>query len=319
MKRVAAVALALISGAASAQSYPAKPIRLLVPFASAGAADIMSRVVGKRMSEALGQPVVVQTQAGGGGIIATETLARSLPDGHTIGLTTISTLVLGPLLNSSVRYDPVKSFNHVGMMATAALVLFVNSSVPANDLRQLIALARAKPGALNYGSNGVGALPHLATELLQSLTGVKLVHVPYKGAAPVTAALLGGDIQFAFMVPAGQEQNLQSGRLRALAVPGSKRLRSLPEVPTAAEAGLPGLETYPWFGLSTPQGTAAAIIARLNAEMGRALADKEIQETLVKYGMEAAASTPEDYMRFVATETDKWTKIFKVAGIKLEN
>jgi tripartite-type tricarboxylate transporter receptor subunit TctC len=319
MRLIAAVVLALTPGIALAQAYPSKPVRFLVPFPAAGASDVMSRLVGKRMSESMGQPFVIQTQAGGGGAIATDALARSAPDGYTIALNSVSTLVLQPLLNPSVRYDPIRSFSHIGMMATAALVLIVNASVPAKDLRQLIELARARPGALNYGSNGVGAVPHLSMELLQSLTGVKMVHVPYKGSGPVTTALLAGEIQSAFVVPTGLDAHLESGKLRALAVPTPKRLPSLPGVPTSAEAGLPGLQTYVWFGVSTPHGTPAAIVARLNAEIGRALAEKEIQETFTKHGMEAAGSTPQEFVRFVADETEKWSKIVKAAGIKVEN
>ena len=278
----------------------------------------MSRIVGKRIGDAMGQPFVIQTQAGGGGVIATDQLARSAPDGYTIALNSISTLVLQPLLNPSVRYDPLKSFSHVGMMATAALVLFVNSSVPANDLQQLIEFARSRPGALNYGSNGIGAVPHLTMELLQSLTGVQMVHVPYKGAGPVTTALLGGEIQLAFMVPAGQDAHLRSGKLRALVVPTPRRLPSLPDVPVSAEAGLPGLQSYVWFGVSPPQGTPAAIVTPLNAEIVRALADKEIQATFTKAGMEASGNTAEEFVRFVSAEIEKWSKIVKSGGVKME-
>lgn len=318
MKFIAA-ALALVSSIALAQSYPSKPVRFLVPFAPAGSADIMARLVGKRLSDALGQPLLIENQAGGGGTIATETLARSQPDGYTVALGSVSTLVLAPLLNPNLRYDPLKSFTHISLIGTASLMLFVGSAVPAKDLRQLIDLARAKPGTLNYGSNGIGAVPHLAGELFRSLAAIDLVHVPYKGAGPVTTALLAGDVQLGFIVPTGQEQNLQSGRLRALAVVGPKRLVSLPDVPTSAEAGLPGLETYTWFGLTAASGTPAPIATRLNAEVNRAVADKELQDALTKQAVEAGGSTPQEYIRFVGTETEKWSKIIKSAGIKLEN
>lgn len=319
MKRIAAGILALVSSAALAQSYPSKPLRFLVPFAPAGSADIMARVVGKRISDALGQPLLIENQAGGGGTIATETLARSQADGYTVALGSVSTLVLAPLLNPNLRYDPVKSFAHISLIGTASLVLFVGASVPAKDLRQLVELARAKPGTLNYGSNGIGAVPHLAGELFRSLAAIDLVHVPYKGAGPVTTALLAGDIQLGFIVPTGQEQNLQSGKLRALAVAGPKRLSSLPDVPTSAEAGMPGLETYTWFGLSAANGTPAPIVTRLNAEVNRAVADKELQDTLARQAVETGGSTPQEYVRFVGSETEKWAKIIKSAGIKLEN
>ena len=317
MKLIAAAALALVSSAALAQSYPARPVRFLVPFAPAGSADVMARLVGNRMSEGLGQPLLIENQGGGGGTIATETLARSLPDGYTVALGSVSTLILAPLLNPKLRYDPLKSLTHISRMATQ--VLFVGSAVPAKDLRQLIELAKAKPGTLNYGSNGIGAVPHLAGELFRSLAGIDLVHVPYKGAGPVTAALLAGDVQLGFIVPTGQEQNLQTGRLRALAVAGPKRLPSLPGVPTAAEAGLPGLETYTWFGLTAALGTPPPIVTRLNAEVNRAVENKELRDTLTKQGVEAGGSTPQEYVRFVGTETEKWSNIIKSAGVKLEN
>ena len=319
MKLIAAAALALVSSAALAQSYPARPVRFLVPFAPAGSADVMARLVGNRMSEGLGQPLLIENQGGGGGTIATETLARSLPDGYTVALGSVSTLILAPLLNPKLRYDPLKSLTHISRIATATQVLFVGSAVPAKDLRQLIELAKAKPGTLNYGSNGIGAVPHLAGELFRSLAGIDLVHVPYKGAGPVTAALLAGDVQLGFIVPTGQEQNLQTGRLRALAVAGPKRLPSLPGVPTAAEAGLPGLETYTWFGLTAALGTPPPIVTRLNAEVNRAVENKELRDTLTKQGVEAGGSTPQEYVRFVGTETEKWSNIIKSAGVKLEN
>ncbi len=319
MKLIAAAALALVSTTAFAQAYPSKPLRFLVPFAPSGSADVMARVVGKRMSEGLGQPLLIENQGGGGGTIATETLARSQPDGYTVALGSVSTLVLAPRLKPSLTYDPIKSFTHIGLIAKATQVLIVSSSVPAKDLRQLLDLARAKPGALNYGSNGVGAVPHLAGELFKSLAGIDIVHVPYKGAGQVTAALLAGDVQMGFIVPAGIEQHLQTGRLRAIAVAGPKRLPSLPDVPTSAEAGLPGLETYTWFGLTAAHGTPAPIVTRLNAEINRAVADKELQDTLTRQGVEAGGSTPQEYLRLVGTETEKWSKIIKSAGVKLEH
>jgi tripartite-type tricarboxylate transporter receptor subunit TctC len=319
MKLIAVAALVLVSTTAVAQTYPTKPLRFLVPFAPTGSADVMARLVGKRISEGLGQSVLIENQGGGGGTIAIEALARSQPDGYTVALGSVSTLSIAPLLNPNLRYDPLKSFAHISLTGSATQVLFVGGSVPAKDLRQLIELARAKPGTLNYGSNGIGAVPHLAGEMFKSLAGIDLVHVPYKGAGQVTTALLAGDVQLGFIVPTGQEQNLQTGRLRALAVAGPKRLPSLPDVPTSAEAGLPGLQTYTWFGMSAAHGTPAPIVTRLNAEINRAVADKELQDTLIKQGVEARASTPQEYLRLVVTDTEKWSKIIKSAGITLKH
>jgi tripartite-type tricarboxylate transporter receptor subunit TctC len=315
---VAAACFAL-SFAALAQPYPTKPIKLLVPFPPAGPADVLARVVAKRLSENIGQQVVVDVQAGGGGTIATETVARSTPDGYTLVLGSLSTLVTGPILNPNVRYDPVKSFAPISMIAIAPSVLIVNPAVPANSLRELIDLAKAKPGTINFGSNGTGALPHLAAELFRSMTGVDIVHVPYKGAAPATNAVLAGQIQMAFFVPTGLEPQIRSGKLRALAVASSKRLPTLPDVPTAAEAGLPGFETYTWFGLSAPQGTPAAVVSRLNTETVRSVEAKEVHDVLTKQGLDPMPGTPEQFGQFVRSETEKWSRIIRSAGIKAES
>ena len=314
-----ALAAPLLPIQSHAQSYPNKPIRLMVPFPPAGPADIMARVVAKRMSEGIGQQLVTEIQAGGGGTIALEAVARATADGYTLVIGSLSTLVIGPILNPNVRYDPVKSFTPVSMIAIGSSMLLVNPGVPARNLRELIDLAKAKPGTLNFGSNGTGTLPHLAGELFKSMAGVNIVHVPYKGAAPATNDLMGGQIQMIFIVPSGLEPHVRSGKLRAVAVASSKRHAVFPEVPTAAEAGLPGFETYTWFGLSAPPGTPSAVVARLNAEMVQTLAAKEVNETLFKQGLDAGASTPEQFGQFIVTETNKWSRIIKTAGIKLEN
>ncbi len=314
-----ALLVGLFASVANAQTYPNKPIRLLVPFAPAGPADIMSRVVAKNLSEGLGQQVVLEIQPGGGGTIATETTARATPDGYTLVIGSLSTLVTGPILNTNVRYDPVKSFQPIGMITIAPSVLIVNASVPAKNLRELIELAKEKPGQLNFGSNGTGTLPHLAGELFSAMAGVQIVHVPYKGAAPATNAVLAGQIQMAFFVPAGLEPHIRSGKVRALAVASSKRLEAMPDIPTSAEAGLPGFETYTWFGLNAPHGTPAAVVGRLNTETVRAVASREVHDVLTKQGLEPRSSTPEQFGQFVLSETEKWTRIIKKAGIKSEN
>ena len=314
-----AMAFAVSGTAALAQTYPAKPIRLMVPFPPSGPADIMGRIVGKSMSEGLGQQVVIDTQGGGGGSIATEAVARAAADGYTLVIGSLSTFVIGPLLNPNIRYDPLKSFAPVSMIAIGSSMLLVNPDVPAKNLRELIDYAKAKPGALNFGSNGNGTLPHLAGELFKSMAGVSMIHVPYKGAAPATNDLMAGQIQMILIVPSGLEQHVRAGKLRALAVASSKRHPVFPDVPTATEAGLPGFETYTWFGLASPQGTPPAIIARLNAEMVRTLAAKEVHEVLARQGLDAGATTAEQFAKFIGDESAKWSKIIKAAGIKPEN
>ncbi len=306
----------LLASFAGAQTYPVKPIRLLVPFPPSGPADIMSRVVAKGLSEGLGQQVLVDSQPGGGGTIATEATTRAAPDGYTLVIGSLSTLVTGPLLNPNVRYDPVKSFEPIGMITIAPSVLIVNPGVPAKNLLELIQLAKEKPGTLNYGSNGIGTLTHLAAELFATMTGVHIVHVPYKGAAPATNAVIAGQIQMAFFVPAGLEPFIRAGKLRALAVASSKRLAALPDIPTSAEAGLPGFETYTWFGLNGPHGMPAPVVARLNAETVRTVDSKELHDVLTKQGFEPRSSTPSEFAQFVMSETDKWSRIIKKAGIK---
>jgi tripartite-type tricarboxylate transporter receptor subunit TctC len=314
-----ALAAPMLALPAQAQTYPTKPIRLMVPFPPGGPADVSSRVVGRKLAEDLGQPIVIENQSGSGGTIAAEAVARAPADGYTLVIGSLSTLVTNPILNPNVRYDPVKSFSPVGMIAVAPSVLLVNPQVSAKSLRELIDLAKAKPGALNFGSNGTGALPHLAGELFKSMTGVDIVHVPYKGAAPATNDLVAGQIQLLFIVPSGVEAHIRSGKLRALAVASSKRLVALPDVPTSAEAGLPGFETSTWFGLCAPRGTPAAAIARLNAGMVRALAAREVTEALSKQGLDAGSSAPDEFAQFIVAETAKWSRIIKTAGIKLEN
>lgn len=315
---VAGIAISLFAGAAAAQSYPAKPIRLLVPFPAAGPAEVMSRIVAKTLSEGLGQPIVIDVQGGGSGTIAMETASRAAPDGYTLVVSSLSTLVTGPILNPNVRYDPVKSYSPVSMVAIGTSMLLIYPGLPVKNLRELVELAKSKPGTLNFGSNGIGALPHLAGELFKSITGADIVHVPYKGAAPAALGVMAGEVHMLFIVPSGLEQNVRSGKLRALAAAGPKRIAAFPDVPTTAEAGLPAMETYTWFGLAGPQGLQPAVVSRLNAEVVKVLASKDVDDVLSKQGLEGGASTPEQFGKFIVSETAKWSKIIKTAGIKLE-
>ena len=320
MLQVLVFALLLLNPAlgAIAQAYPTKTIHLLVSFPAGGPADILSRVVAKKLSDGLGEQVVVENRPGAGGTIAMEAVSKSPPDGYTLVLGSKSTFAIAPILYRKLNYDPFKSFAPISLIARSSSVVLVSSSVPAASLRELIALAKSKPGKLNFGSNGNGTIPHLAGMLFQSLTGVSFVHIPYKGAAQVTTDLLAGQIQVAFIVSAGLEQYVRDGKLKALAVASSKRLPQLPEVPTAAEAGLPGFETYTWFGLVAPQGTPQDVIQRLNAETLRSLAAKEVNDVLVKQGFEPEGTSPEQFSHFITAEAERWAPVIRASGMRLD-
>ena len=303
---------------AIAQTYPAKTIHLLVPFPAGGPADILSRVVAKKLSEGLGEQVVIENRPGAGGTIAMEAVSKSPPDGYTLALGSNSTFAIAPMLYRKLNYDPFKAFTPISLIARSSSVILVSSSVPAASLRELIALAKSMPGKLNFGSNGNGTIPHLAGMLFQSLAGVSFVHIPYKGAAQVTNDLLAGQIQVGFIVSAGLEQYVRDGKLKAVAVASTKRLAQLPEVPTAAEAGLPGFETYAWLGLAAPQGTPRDVIQRLNAETRRSLAAKDVNDVLVRQGFEPEGTSPEQFSRFISVEAEKWAPVIKASGMRLD-
>jgi tripartite-type tricarboxylate transporter receptor subunit TctC len=307
-----------VAAGAQAQSYPSRPIRLMVPFPPGGPADILSRVVAKKLSEGLGQQMLIENRAGAGGTSAMEVVAKSAPDGYTLALGSNSTFAIAPALYPNLPYDPFKSFAPISLVAKSASVIVVNASVPANNLRQLVALLKSKPGAYNYGSNGNGTIPHLAGLLFQANTGTRLVHVPYKGVAPMTNDLIAGQVQLAFIVSAGLDQHVHAGKLKALAVASASRLPQLPDVPTTAEAGMPGFETYTWFGMAAPQGTPPAVIQRLTSEIARSLAAKEVRDVLVGQGFDPESTTPERFAQYISAEAEKWGPIVKAANMKMD-
>lgn len=300
------------------QSYPAKPIKMLVPFPPGGPADLVSRLIAKRLSDGLGQQLVLENRAGAGGTIALELVAKSPPDGYTLILNSLSTMCIAPSLYRNLGYDPLKSFAPIGFIGSVASAVVVNNSVPAGSLRELIDLLKSRPGQINFGSNGNGTIPHLAAEYFKSLTGVQIVHVPYKGVAPAVNDLIAGQIQLIFVASYGLEQYARAGKLKVLAVASSTRVATLPDVPTSAEAGLPGFESYTWFGMAAPLGTPPAIIQRLNSELTGALGAKEVRDILRNQGMEPRATTPEQFAEFVASETAKWSRVIKLAGVRMD-
>ena len=317
--RFAFVLCVCLWGTALAQVYPSHPVRLIVPFPAGGSADLIGRAAAKKMSEGLGQQVLVENRAGAGGTIGTGAVAKSPADGYTLGLGTVSTLAMAPVVRANPPYDSLAAFAPVSLVASAPFILVVNASVRAGSLAELIALAKAKPGGLNFASIGDGTLQHFTGESFKSLAGIDIVHVPYKGVAPALVDLLGGQVQIGFDIVASfQLQNLQSGKLRALAVLGPARVAQLPAVPTAAEAGLAGLAATAWFGLIAPKGTPAELVARLNAEVRKAVASAELRDAIATQGLEPAADSPQEFAELIEREMARWAQLAKAKGFRIE-
>jgi len=310
--------LALVATAASAQTYPTKPIRLVVPFPPGGATDILARDVAQKLTEAWGQQVIVDNRPGAGGNIGSELVAKSAPDGYTLEMGTVGTHAINASLYAKMPYDHVKDFVPVILVAGVPNVLVVNPAVPANSVAELIAYAKANPGKLNFASSGNGTSIHLSGELFKFMAGVQMTHVPYKGSAPALQDLIGGQVQLMFDNLPPSLPQIKAGKLRALAVTSLARAPALPDVPTMAEAGLPGYEASSWFGVLAPAGTPPAIVTKLNAEIARWLATPEAKEKLSKQGANAAGGTPEDFAKHIAAETAKWAKVVKDSGAKID-
>jgi len=315
---VALVATGVLSGNADAQDYPNKPLRLIVPFPPGGGNDILARSVGQRLAEAVGQQIIVDNRGGAGGLIGAELAAKAVPDGYTIFLASIGNLAFMPALHAKLPYDPVRDFAPVTLLATSAFVLVVNPSLPAKSVRELIALAKARPGQLNYASAGQGSSLHLTGEIFKLATNTDLVHVPYKGGAPALTDLIAGQVQIMFATTPGTLPHVRTGKLRALGVSGSKRSVAAPEVPTIAEGGVPGFEVLNWYGIVAPGKTPAAIVQRLNGELVMILKAPEMIESLGTQGLEAAGGTPEKFGAFIKSEIAKYAKVVKAAGIRAE-
>lgn len=303
---------------ASAQSYPSKSIRLIVPFPPGGVPDIVGRHVAQRLSVGLGQTVFVDNRAGAAGTVGLEAGAKSTADGYTLVLGTTGTLASAPNLYPNLGYDPIKSFAPISLLVSAPFLVVVHPSVPTRSLRDLIDLAKSRPGELNFGSVGNGSPPHIAGEMLKSATGADFVHVPYKGLPTAVTDLMTGRIHVMFNQLAPFLSYIEAGRLRPLAVAASSRIPQLPGVPTAAEAGLPGYEVSIWFGLLAPAGTPNNIIAMLNAELLKALATKDLRQGLAAQGFDPSGSSPERFSKFIVSETAKWSRAIKASGAKLD-
>ena len=310
--------LALVAAWASAQTYPVKPIRIVVPFPPGGATDILARDVAQKLTEAWGQQVIVDNRPGAGGNIGSELVAHSAPDGYTLEMGTVGTHAINASLYAKMPYDHVKDFAPVILVAGVPNVLVVNNAVPANSVAELIAYAKANPGKLNFASSGNGTSIHLSGELFKVMAGVQMTHIPYKGSAPALQDLLGGQVQLMFDNLPPSLPQIKAGKVRALAVTSLTRAPALPDVPTVAESGLPGFEASSWFGILAPAGTPPAIVAKLNAEIAKWLATPEAKEKLAKQGANAAGGTPEDFAKHIAAETAKWAKVVKDSGAKID-
>jgi tripartite-type tricarboxylate transporter receptor subunit TctC len=313
MRRLAALFLMLVSGFAAAQTYPSKPIRLLVGFSPGGAPDIIARMLGVKLQQSVGQPIVIENRPGASGNIAADTVAKSAPDGHTLLMGNVS-LTISTHLPPKPQFDVTQDLDAVGM----PLMLVVNSSVPVNSVRELIDYARARPGALNYASVGVGSAHHLSGELLSSLAGARMVHVPYKGGGAAIQALLAQESQLLFLTPLALMPHVRAGKLRALGVTSAKRTPAAPDVPTISEAGLSGFDVDNWHTLFAPRPTPPGVIARLNKELNAALNQPDVkQQLLAQQGADAWPSTPEEARTHVRAEVQKWEKIVRASGANL--
>lgn len=298
-----------------AQAYPQRPIRFIVPFVAGSGVDVVARLVGQKLSESWPQSFIIENRAGAAGNIGAEVVARAAPDGYTILLGNIATHGINPSLYKKLPYDPIQDFAPVTLLTSVPPVLVVHPSVPAKNLRELVALAKARPGQLNYGGAGVGSGSHLAGELLKSMAKIDLVHVPYKGSGQSLAALVTGEVSMVLTGILAVAPYLKTGRLRALAVSGNKRLTVAPEVPTMAEAGLPGYDVEFWYGVLAPRGTPAAIVAKLNEGFVNVLKEKDTRERLLSQGAQVYGNTPEQFAEFIRREIQKWNRVTKSAGI----
>lgn len=306
------------AGMAAAQDYPSKSLRLIVPAAPGGGADFLARIVGLKLSEAMAQTVVVDNRAGASGTIAADITAKSAGDGYTVLMGQSTSIVIAPQVYQKLNYDTLRDLKPVTLVAEVPNVLVVHPSVPANSVKELIALAKAKPDFLNFSSSGNGAPSHLAGEMFKTATGTRLVHVPYKGAGPATNALIAGEIQVMFAPIVAVLQHVKAGRLRALGVTSAARSAAAPELPTLAESGLTGYEISSWFGLFVPASTPAAVVDKLYRETSRLLKSQDVIDRFAKEGAEPVGSTPADFNNYVRQEYVKYTKVIKDNGIKAD-
>ncbi|MBR0696664.1 tripartite tricarboxylate transporter substrate binding protein [Bradyrhizobium lablabi] len=315
---LAALGLVAVSHPARAQNYPSRPITLVIPFAPGGSTSIVGRGVAEKMGELLGEKVVIDNRPGAGGTVGTKAVAKSDPDGYTLVLGYTGTLAIGPSLYKNVGYDPRKDFAPIGMIGNAPNSLVVHPSFPAKSIAELIAYAKANPGKVNFGSAGAGTASHITGEYFARAAGITLMHIPYKGTGPALTDLLGGHIPMAFAPIPASHTNVAAGKLRALAVTSAARSSLLPDVPTIAEAGLPGFDASLYYGLAAPAGTPRPIIDKLNKALREALASEEVKRQLDNDGTDITPGAPEDYADFIDKDERKWAQLVKASGVEQE-
>ena len=311
----ASVTICVAITAVHAQNYPVRPVRLLVPSTPGGSVDTLARSIGTRLSDKWGQQVVIDNRSGAGGVIAAETTAKAIPDGYTLLMCTVSSCATNVSLHKSLPYDPVRDFAPVSLVATQNLMLVVHPSVPASSVKDLVAAAKASPGKFSFASAGSGTGSHLSGELLKVLAGIDLLHVPYKGIAPGLLDVIGGQVSMAFPSIISGTPQWKSGKVRALAVTGSKRSPAAPELPTMMEAGIKGYESATWYGVLAPAKTPPAIVKQLNAEIVAVLKQPEVRDRIAKDGAEPVGSTPEEFGAYMRSEIAKWGKVIRAAKI----
>jgi tripartite-type tricarboxylate transporter receptor subunit TctC len=318
LRWLCAAALVAFVLPAAAQGYPSKPIRFVVPYPAGGPLDTVARLLAQKVGEAVKQPVVVDNKPGAGGNIGADIVAKSPPDGYTILMGAVATHAINPTLYASIPYDPVRDFTPITQVASTPNVLVVNPAVPAHDVKGFIAHAKANPGKLNFGSGSTGSAGHLAGELFNTLAGVKMTHVPYKGAAPAMQDLLGGRIDLMFDNLASSLAQVRAGKIRALAVTTAGRSALAPELPTIAESGLPEFDVSTWFGVFAPAGVPREVVERLHAEFTRALAAPEVREKMLALGAEPVGNRPDEFAAFIRREAEKYARLVKASGAKVD-
>lgn len=314
---LAAAIVALAHLPVLAQSWPARTVKIIVPFPAGGPTDVLTRYLAEKLSTQLGQPVVVENKPGAGGSIGADLVAKSAPDGYTLVMATASTHSIGPYLGK-LPYDPVKDFTPVVWVGNATNVLVISNSIPANSVKELIDLARKDPGKLNYATSGIGTISHLTSELFASMAGVKLTHVPYKGTQQSIPDIASGQVAMLFDNIMTAQPNIKAGRVKAIAISSSARSPLVPELPTVAEAGLPGFQSVVWFGLLGPAGLPKPVVDRVNAEMNKTLALPDVKARFAQMGFDQAGGTPVSFAQVMQRDAEKWSKVIKDAGVKPE-